>query len=76
MCLLNKSKVILFIIIIIIIVTFCTEVWNKSKSLQESFHILICFFCSHLLMKSIFYFFQKKHFVYLQAGIWSGPSST
>ena len=71
MCLLYKSKVILFIIIIIIIiiiiviVTVCTEDWNKSKSLQESFHILICFFCLHLLMKSIFYFFQKKHFVYL-----------
>ena len=72
MCLLYKSKVILFIIIIIIIiiitiiiVTVCTEVWNKSKSLQESFHIVICFFCLHLLMKSIFYFFQKKHFVYL-----------
>ena len=71
MCLLYKSKVILFIIIIIIIiiiiviVTVCTEDWNKSKSLQESFHILICFFCLHLLMKSIFYFFQKKRFVYL-----------
>ena len=71
MCLLYKSKVIVFIIIIIIviiiivIVTVCTEDWNKSKSLQESFHILICFFCLHLLMKSIFYFFQKKHFVYL-----------
>ena len=72
MCLLYKSKVILFIIIIIIIiiiviviVTGRTEDWNKSKSLQESFHILICFFCLHLLMKSIFYFFQKKHFVYL-----------
>ena len=72
MCLLYKSKVILFIIIIIIIiiiviviVTVRTEDWNKSKSLQESFHILICFFCLHLLMKSIFYFFQKKHFVYL-----------
>ena len=69
MCLLYKSKVILFIIIIIIIiiiiVTVCSEVWNKSKSLQESFHILICLFFLHLLMKSIFYFFQKKHFVYL-----------
>ena len=47
MCLLYKSKVILFIIIIIIIiviVTVCTEDWNKSKSLQESFHILIASF--------------------------------
>ena len=73
MCLLYKSKVILFImtiiiiiiIVVVVVVTVCTEVWNKSKSLQESFHILICFFCLHLLMKSIFYFFQKKHFVYL-----------